>query len=125
MQDPEQLKSALLSRLVSVIDPETGIDVVRMRLIENLTVDAKGHVRYTFRPSSPLCPLAVPLAIDIRRAVREVPGVMGQTTRVEGYVRAEELTTLLEEDEREHEKAGDNGASTALGGLLRRIWHSQ
>ena len=39
-----------------VIDPETGIDVVRMRLVEDLEVDEAGRVRYRFRPSSPFCP---------------------------------------------------------------------
>ncbi len=97
MNDPEKLREAILERLARVIDPETGVDVVRMRLIEDLTVDEQGRVSYTFRPSSPLCPLAVPLAIEIRRAVREVPGVTDQTTRVEGYVRREELTALLQE----------------------------
>ncbi len=48
-----------------------------MRLIENLSVDAR-CVSYVFRPSSSLCPLAVPLAMAIRRAVREVPGVTNQ-----------------------------------------------
>jgi metal-sulfur cluster biosynthetic enzyme len=69
MNDPEKLREAILERLARVIDPETGVDIVRMRLIEDLIVDAPGHVSYTFRPSSPLCPLAVPLAIEIRRAV--------------------------------------------------------
>jgi metal-sulfur cluster biosynthetic enzyme len=36
MSDPEQLRAAILQRLASVIDPETGVDVVRMRLIEGL-----------------------------------------------------------------------------------------
>ena len=97
MNDPEKLREAILERLARVIDPETGVDIVRMRLIEDLIVDAPGHVSYTFRPSSPLCPLAVPLAIEIRRAVREVSGVTGQTTRVDGYVRGQELTALLQE----------------------------
>ena len=55
MNDPEKLREAILERLARVIDPETGVDVVRMRLIENLTVDGQGRVNYTFRPSSPLC----------------------------------------------------------------------
>jgi metal-sulfur cluster biosynthetic enzyme len=121
---PEQLRAAILARLATVIDPETGVDVVRMRLIEGLIVDEKGRVNYTFRPSSQLCPLAVPLAIEIRRAVREVPGVTQQSTRVEGYVRAEELTALLGEIEGEPERAGEYGAATTLGGLLKRIWPS-
>ena len=91
MNEPVQLREAILSRLAKVIDPETGVDVVRMRLIEKLTVDAQGRVAYTFRPSSPLCPLAAPLAMEIRRAVREVPGVTRQVMRVEGYVGSAEL----------------------------------
>ncbi len=97
MDDPEAVADAIMRRLTAVIDPETGVDVVRMRLVEDLTVDGHGHASYTFRPSSPLCPLAVPLAIEIRRAVREVPGVTGQTMRVEGYVGAEQLMALFQE----------------------------
>ncbi len=97
MIDPNEIRQAILAQLACVIDPETGVDVVRMRLIENLQVDEQGRASYTFRPSSPLCPLAIPLAIAIRRAVREVPGVTGQAMRVEGYVRSEELNALLAE----------------------------
>lgn len=97
MNDPEKLREAILARLARVIDPETGIDVVRMRLIENLIVDETGRASYIFRPSSPLCPIAVPLAIDIRRAVRETPGVRGQAMRVEGYVGSDALNALLDE----------------------------
>jgi metal-sulfur cluster biosynthetic enzyme len=97
MNDPKQIREALVARLARVIDPETGVDVVRMRLIENLSVDARGCVSYVFRPSSSLCPLAVPLAMEIRRAVREVPGVTNQIMRVEGYVGSDALNALLEE----------------------------
>jgi len=68
----QTLRERVLSRLVQVIDPETGVDVLRMRLIEDLSVDEDGTVRYKFRPSSPLCPIAVTLALEIKRAVAEV-----------------------------------------------------
>ena len=61
MPDPESLRKNILERLARVIDPETGVDVMRMRLIEDLTVDEAGKVNYKFRPSSPLCPIALPL----------------------------------------------------------------
>jgi metal-sulfur cluster biosynthetic enzyme len=95
MSDPQALREAILTRLSTVIDPETGVDVVRMRLIEELKVDDAGGVSYTFRPSSPLCPIAVFLAMSIKAAVAEVPGVEGQTIKVVGYVQAEELTKLI------------------------------
>jgi len=91
------LRKAVLARLSDVIDPETGADVVRMRLIEDLVVDEAGVAHYTFRPSSPLCPLAVPLALSIRRAVGEVEGLTGQEIEVVGYVGAEELNRMLRE----------------------------
>jgi metal-sulfur cluster biosynthetic enzyme len=96
-QDQESLREAVLVQLTGVIDPETGADVVRMRLIEDLTVDAQGVVRYRVRPSSPLCPLAVPLTLSIRQAVAGVEGVTGQEIEVVGYVRAEELNAMLHE----------------------------
>lgn len=97
MTDPNALREAILQRLSSVIDPETGVDVVRMRLIEDLEVDEEGVVRYKFRPSSPLCPIAVPLALSIREAVAEVEGVTRQEIEVVGYIKADELNNLLRE----------------------------
>ena len=92
------LEQAIVEQLRHVIDPETGVDVVRMRLIEDLSVNSEtGQVSYAFRPSSPLCPLAVHLALDIRRAVAQVPGVRGQEIEVVGYVGADELNALLRE----------------------------
>ncbi|NLF00392.1 MAG: iron-sulfur cluster assembly protein, partial [Anaerolineales bacterium] len=56
MTDPADVRVALLARLAQVVDPETGVDVLRMRLVEDLMVDEHGCVRYRFRPSSPFCP---------------------------------------------------------------------
>ena len=92
-----QLRAAILERLSAVIDPETGVDVVRMRLIEDLAVDEHGRVSYKFRPSSPLCPLAVPLSLDIWCAVAEVDGVVEQSLEVVDYVQAEALTRMIRE----------------------------
>jgi metal-sulfur cluster biosynthetic enzyme len=97
MVDAGQLRSAVLVKMSTVIDPETGVDVVRMRLIEDLIVDDAGYVSYTFRPSSVFCPIAVPLADAIQRAVAEVPGVVSQDVKVVGFELSEELTALLKQ----------------------------
>jgi metal-sulfur cluster biosynthetic enzyme len=89
------LQDAILAQLKTVIDPETGADVVRMRLVENLDVRENGKVTYTFHPSSPLCPIAVFLIQQIKQAVAAVPGVAAQQIEVTGYVAAEELTKLI------------------------------
>ncbi len=94
------LREQILLRLVQVIDPETGVDVLRMQLVEDLEVDeATGAVSYSFRPSSPLCPLALSLATDIKHAIAGVPGVQQQSITVTNYVRAEELARIINQDE--------------------------
>ena len=97
MTDSNDIREAVLDRLSTVIDPETGVDVVRMRLIEDLAVDEGGLVSYRFRPSSPLCPLAIPLALSIHKAIAEVEEVCRQRIEVVGYLQAAELNVMLEE----------------------------
>jgi metal-sulfur cluster biosynthetic enzyme len=58
-------------------------------------VDKEGVVRYTFRPSSPVCPIAVTLAMNIKYAVGEVEGVESQEITIEDYVNAKELSEYL------------------------------
>ncbi len=95
MIDSEELQSAILEKLSTVIDPETGADVVRMKLVDDLVVESNGQVTYTIRPSSPLCPIAVFLAVQIKKAVADVNGVTAQTITVKDYVEAEALTGLI------------------------------
>jgi metal-sulfur cluster biosynthetic enzyme len=97
MSEPP-LEQVVLERLKSVIDPETNTDVVRMRLVENLWADALGKVRYTFRPSSFVCPIAMMLAVNIKKAVAEVPGVTSQEIAVENYMMADDLEKIINEE---------------------------
>lgn len=92
------LREAIIERLREVIDPETNADVIRMRLVKDLMVHPGGLVSYTFQPSSPLCPIAVFLATQIKQAVAEVPGVTAQEIKIEGYIAEEELTKLINKE---------------------------
>lgn len=93
--DPIELQQAIIEKLMTVIDPETGADVIRMRLVQNINIDDAGKVAYTFRPSSPLCPIAVPLALGIIQAVSNVKGVSGQSITVVDYAQADLLNEIL------------------------------
>jgi metal-sulfur cluster biosynthetic enzyme len=95
MINPEELREAILEKLRQVIDPETGVDVVHMRLIEDLTVSNEGWVTYRFRPSSPFCPIAIPLSMEIQQAVAGVEGVRDQKLEIVGFALGEELIKWL------------------------------
>ena len=98
IEKSKMLKDLILERLRSVIDPETGADVIRMRLVKDLTVNDKGEVTYSFQPSSPLCPLAVFLVQQIKQAVSRVPGVASQHITVREYIASDELTSLINKE---------------------------
>ena len=83
--------------LTQVIDTETGMDVMRMRLVRDLKVDEHGDVELTFRPSSVLCPLGFQLGINIKEAVLVVPGVKSVQVHVDGFIHGEQLKKILEE----------------------------
>jgi metal-sulfur cluster biosynthetic enzyme len=88
---------AVEEKLRQVIDPEMGMDVMRMRLVRDLKVDQDGDVELTFRPSSVLCPLGFQLGVNIKEAVLDVPGVKSVQVQVDGFIHAEQLKKILEE----------------------------
>ncbi|MEA4908676.1 MAG: iron-sulfur cluster assembly protein [Chloroflexi bacterium] len=94
--DQAALYQAIIEKLTKVIDPETGADVIRMQLVQNIRIDIKGKVTYTFRPSSPLCPIAAPLAVMIIQAIGEVEGVTRQGITVVDYVEADKLNEIFQ-----------------------------
>jgi len=81
--------------LARVIDPETGMDVMRMKLVRDLKVNEDGSVELIFRPSSVLCPLGFQLGINIKEAVQSVPGVASVQVQVDGFIHADQLRTIL------------------------------
>jgi metal-sulfur cluster biosynthetic enzyme len=67
-------------------------------MVEDLAVDSEGRVCYTFKPSSPFCPIAVFLAQQVKQAVAEIPDVTAQQITVTGYVATDELTELINKE---------------------------
>jgi len=95
MNEIEVIRESVINALREVIDPETGADVVRMRLVQNLSIHADGTAEYEFRPSSPLCPIALTLVLSIIEAIKAVDGVTDQRVTVIDYAGAEELNKIL------------------------------
>ena len=58
-------------KLRGVIDPETGVDVVEMGMIEEITVEGN-RAKIAFRPTIPGCPLIFYLSQQIKSAAESV-----------------------------------------------------
>lgn len=95
MIQPEKIYQDIHATLRNVIDPETGLDVIQMRLVLDLKIHENGTAEYTFRPSSPLCPIALPLIMEIIEAIKSIEEVQDQKVTVVNYSGAEELNKIL------------------------------
>lgn len=95
MTNQDLIREKVIAALREVIDPETGVDVIRMRLILDLVIHEDGTAEYVFRPSSPLCPIALTLVISIIEAIKNVEEVMDQKVTVTDYTGAEALNKIL------------------------------
>jgi metal-sulfur cluster biosynthetic enzyme len=89
------LRGRVIEALGRVIDPETSLDVWRMKLVRDLDVTDDGQVHLIFRPSSVVCPLGFALGAKIKEAVQAVHGVKEVHVKVQGFVHAEQLERIL------------------------------
>jgi metal-sulfur cluster biosynthetic enzyme len=90
----EVLKEMIIEALKDVNDPETNMNVYDMDLINDLKIK-NGKITLRFTPSSNVCPLAIQLAFNIKRAVESVEGVKEVDLTVTNYTAAEKLNNLL------------------------------
>lgn len=90
-----KLRGEILERLKEVQDPELKMDVVSLGLIREVSVDEEGKVSIVFRPTSPLCPLAFKIALDIREAAGKVEGVRKVDVEAVDFLWANQLREFL------------------------------
>jgi metal-sulfur cluster biosynthetic enzyme len=93
----EVFLQSIKETLSQVIDPETGLSIMRMDLIHDLRVSTDGSVSMVFRPSSPVCPMAYALGSSIKKRVEAIDRVTSVTIKVENFRRAEHLESVLKQ----------------------------
>ncbi len=93
------MEDRVKQRLKMVIDPETGMDLVEMDLVRNLSATEDGEVKVEFRPSSFVCPLAFDLAQEIRHSLKEIEGVKSVRVEVTDCLWADEINKAFREEE--------------------------
>lgn len=98
-----EIRKEIQEALRGIIDPGTGLDVLRMGLVRNMKLQREGtgyKAILTFRPSSPVCPMAFKLAWDMKQCVQALDDIGIVEIKVEGYDRAAELEVILSEEEK-------------------------
>jgi FeS assembly SUF system protein len=76
--DPLQtlaLKPLVIDALHTVFDPEIPVNIYELGLIYDVTVDADARVHVTMTLTSPACPSAQQLPVEVREKIRAIAGV--------------------------------------------------
>jgi FeS assembly SUF system protein len=76
--DPERtlaLKPEVVDAISAVFDPEIPVNVYELGLIYDIVIDADAVVHVSMTLTSPMCPSAQQLPLEVQTRVRAVAGV--------------------------------------------------
>ena len=69
------MRKAIITNLKKVYDPEIPVDIWELGLIYNITIKDDNHVDVTMTLTSPNCPVAETLPMEVEQAVLSTNGV--------------------------------------------------
>ena len=73
----EKIKERVIGALKSCYDPEIPVDIYELGLIYNVEVSDDGQTALTMTLTSPMCPVAETLPLEVEQRVGGVDGVSG------------------------------------------------
>lgn len=73
--DKEQLKNEIIAAVKTVYDPEIPVDIYELGLIYELEVEEEGLVKVRMTLTSPACPVAESLPMQVQERIAGVEGV--------------------------------------------------
>ncbi len=86
-------KPQIVKELAQVVDPEVGVPITEMDLVDDITIAPDGIVSIGFHLTAPFCPpmFALEIAQDIKKRVSALDGVKDVKITMTGHFMAEEI----------------------------------
>src|SRR5690349_6266902 len=81
-------ESAVLDALRAVRDPDLNRDIVALKFVKNLRIDARGAVAFTIELTTPACPVKDQMRDQARQVVAAIPGVTSVDIEMTAQVRS-------------------------------------
>ncbi len=73
--DIESLKAAIIEKIKTVHDPEIPVNIYELGLIYSVDVDEAGKVDVKMTLTTPMCPVADSMPLEVQEKVISVEGV--------------------------------------------------
>jgi FeS assembly SUF system protein len=73
--DREKMKEEVIAMLRGVYDPEIPVNIYELGLVYDVQVDESDGIRVVMTLTSPMCPVAETLPVEIEARARGIEGV--------------------------------------------------
>jgi len=93
------LEDKIREQVGKVVDPETGLSFAEMHMIKGVSEEEPGVVKVEFIPSSPFCPIAFKLAMDVRNAALKVAGVKKVLVYCRGHMMEQRINEMVNKEQ--------------------------
>jgi len=90
-----ELEERVRKEAEKVVDPETGLTFGQMKMITGVKEQEPGVVKIDFVPSSPYCPIAFKLAMDIKKAAESIQGIKKALVYCRGHTMEEAINKTV------------------------------
>jgi metal-sulfur cluster biosynthetic enzyme len=89
-------KEEIMEELSNVIDPEIGMSIVDMGLVDEVKIEGK-KVSVSFHLSAPFCPpvFAMMIAKDIKNRLSKMVGVENSEVKLVGHMMADQINEAI------------------------------
>jgi metal-sulfur cluster biosynthetic enzyme len=96
-----ELEDKVREAVGQVVDPETGLTFAEMQMITNVKEEESGVVKVEFIPSSPFCPIAFKLSMDIKNAALKVAGVKRALIYCRGHMMEQQINEMTNKEQQQ------------------------
>ena len=73
--DKEAIKDAIIEQIKTVLDPEIPVNIYELGLIYSVDVDDSGKVDIKMTLTTPMCPVADSMPLEVQEKTIQVEGV--------------------------------------------------
>ena len=73
--NPEELGEKIVTTLKTIFDPEIPVDIYELGLIYDVFVNEDNHVKVIMTLTTPNCPVAESMPLEVEEKVRAIPEV--------------------------------------------------
>ena len=77
-----QLETTIISAIKTIYDPEIPVDIYELGLIYDIAIDPERNVKVSMTLTSPSCPVAESLPVEVEDKIKGIEGVNGAKVEI-------------------------------------------